>query len=102
MLAKKHSGNLVILCLGPLTNLAFAYKLDPTLPHHLKQVLSCGGAHHYFGTAGYGTEFNYFCDPESAHLFIRKFKTPLILPIETSSNFWVNQKFISALQEGTS
>ena len=32
-LSHEHAGRLLLVALGPLTNLALALKLDPTLPH---------------------------------------------------------------------
>ena len=42
--AKRHPGELVLVAIGPLTNLALACKLDPTFPHNGVNVhppLSC-------------------------------------------------------------
>ena len=46
--AKAEPGNLILVVLGPLTNVALACKLDPQLPsrgelHHLDMLLLCTG-----------------------------------------------------------
>jgi purine nucleosidase len=68
-LARQHSGELVLVAVGPLTNLALALELDPELIHHVKQVVVMGGA---FGTLGHGgnmspvAEANIYNDPHAA------------------------------------
>ena len=41
-LADEFAGNLEILALGPLTNLALASKLDPTFPNKVKRLVIMG------------------------------------------------------------
>ncbi len=48
--ARRHSGELVLVAVGPLTNLAAALQHDPGLVDHVKQVVVMGGA---FGTKGH-------------------------------------------------
>ncbi len=68
-LARRHSGELTLVAVGPLTNLALALQLDPELPQHVKQVVVMGGA---FGMHGHGgnvtpvAEANIFSDPHAA------------------------------------
>ena len=68
-MARRHSGTLTLVAVGPLTNLAMALQLDPELPRHVKQVVVMGGA---FGLGGHGgnvtpvAEANIFSDPHAA------------------------------------
>jgi inosine-uridine nucleoside N-ribohydrolase len=70
-MARRHSGELVLVPVGPLTNLALALQLDPELPRHVREVVLMGGA---FGTHGHGgnmspvAEANIFNDPHAADL----------------------------------
>ena len=38
-LSHEHAGELMLVMLGPLTNLALALKLDPTLPQRIKRIV---------------------------------------------------------------
>ena len=59
--------NLILVPIGPLTNVATALRLDPSLPTRIKEISLMGGSL----TAGNATpaaEFNIWCDPEAAHV----------------------------------
>jgi inosine-uridine nucleoside N-ribohydrolase len=68
-MARLHHGELTLLAVGPLTNLAQALVLDPALPSRVRQVVVMGGA---FGTRGHHgnatpqAEANVYCDPHAA------------------------------------
>ncbi len=86
-LAKQHEGDLSILALGPLTNIALACNLDPQLPRRLKQLLIMGGAWQARGNQSPTAEFNFAIDPESAHMVFERFDQPnaiTLLPWEVS------------------
>jgi len=57
-----------IVTLGPLTNLALALMIDPTLPSRLGRVVVMGGAVHAKGNITTVAEFNVYTDPEAAHI----------------------------------
>jgi purine nucleosidase len=68
-LSHEHAGRLVLIALAPLTNIALALRLDPTLPQRVARFVIMGGA-----VTGRGnfehvpTEFNIGFDPEAAHV----------------------------------
>ncbi|WP_414648846.1 nucleoside hydrolase [Dokdonella sp.] len=68
-LSHEHAGELTLIALGPLTNLALALRLDPTLPGRIKRLLIMGGAVNGRGnTHRVPAEFNIGFDPEAAHV----------------------------------
>ena len=69
-LARKYSGNLTLVTLGPLTNVAIALACDPWLSHHVKEIITMGGAYSVCGNQTPAAEFNFFCDPEAAQKVI--------------------------------
>ncbi|KAL3143413.1 hypothetical protein ABBQ38_002237 [Trebouxia sp. C0009 RCD-2024] len=76
--AKAERGELILVVLGPLTNVALACKLDPQLPSRVKALYVMGGSAHK-GNITPTAEFNFHCDPEAAHLVLKKFpQTTLI------------------------
>jgi inosine-uridine nucleoside N-ribohydrolase len=66
--AQDRPGEITLICLGPLTNLAIALNVEPKLPQLLKRLVIMGGA---FWTPGNikphrHAEFNIYVDPEAA------------------------------------
>ena len=68
-LSHVHAGTLTLVAIAPLTNLALALRLDPTLPQRVARLVIMGGA-----VTGRGNthlvpaEFNIGFDPEAAHV----------------------------------
>lgn len=73
--ARENAGELTILALGPLTNLALACTKDPTLPDRVKQVILIGGQFGFTQTSferitgdNPASEWNIYVDPEAAEI----------------------------------
>ncbi len=64
-LAKLYPGQLNVLCLGPLTNIALAAALDPSFMENVKRFYIMGGTVSGIGNKAPGVEFNFAFDPES-------------------------------------
>ncbi len=67
-LAHRHEGELQIVAVGPLTNLAEALALEPRLPRLVRRVTLMGGAALHPGNISPVTEANVGKDPESARI----------------------------------
>jgi purine nucleosidase len=65
-LARQRPGELTLVALGPLTNLAIALNVEPELPELLKSVVVMGGAYTVPGNTTPAAEFNILVDPEAA------------------------------------
>ena len=65
-LARQRPGELTLVALGPLTNLAIALNVEPELPELLKSVVVMGGAYTVPGNTTPTAEFNILVDPEAA------------------------------------
>jgi purine nucleosidase len=65
-LARQLPGELTLVALGPLTNLAIALNVEPALPALLKSVVVMGGAFTVPGNTTPAAEFNILVDPEAA------------------------------------
>ncbi|HKE48453.1 MAG TPA: nucleoside hydrolase [Rhodanobacteraceae bacterium] len=68
-LARERPGELTLVALAPLTNLALALRLDPTLPSRIARLVVMGGAVTGRGNTHHvPAEFNIGFDPEAAHV----------------------------------
>ena len=64
--AKELDGELIIVAVGPLTNLALALKKEPNLPKYVKKVVILGGTVLAPGNVTPVAEANIHSDPEAA------------------------------------
>ena len=71
-LADANPGELSIVALGPLTNIAIATMLDPDLPKKFKELTIMGGAVTGKGNTHITAEFNIYFDPEAARIVFDK------------------------------
>jgi len=77
-------GELTIVALGPLTNVARALMRDPALVELVGQIVIMGGTLAGPGTITPAAEFNIYCDPESARQVFRSAATKTLVPIDIS------------------
>ena len=65
-LANESPGELTLVAIGPLTNVALATRLDPTLPQKYARLVVMGGSVRGVGNITTAAEFNAYADPEAA------------------------------------
>ncbi len=79
------TGQVTIVALGPLTNIARALARDPALEEMVGQIVIMGGTLNGSGNITPAAEFNIYCDPESARAVFRSVATKTLVPIDISS-----------------
>ncbi len=78
--SKESPGDITLVAIGPLTNVALALRLDPDLPHRLKRLVIMGGSLNAVGNTDiFPAEFNIYCDPEAAHMVFEAFTDILLV-----------------------
>ncbi len=83
--AAARPGELTLVCVGPLTNLAIALNVEPRLPDLLPHVVVMGGAYDTPGNVTPAAEFNVFADPEAAaQVFATDFSRLTVLGLEVT------------------
>lgn len=63
-------GEVTLVALGPLTNIALAVRCEPRLVQSVREVVIMGGALRVPGNASPAAEFNMFGDPHAAHIVL--------------------------------
>ena len=61
-------GEITLVAIGPLTNVALAIRKDPRFAKSLKELVIMGGAIRHEGNTTALAEFNTFVDPHAAHI----------------------------------
>lgn len=68
---ERRPGEVTILALGPMTNIALALRLKPELETRIKRIVFMGGNIRVAGNASNAAEFNFWFDPEAARIVLR-------------------------------
>jgi purine nucleosidase len=71
--ARRRPGELTLVTLAPLTNVALAVLREPELPRLLRRVVIMGGSYRSPGNTAPTTEWNVNVDPESAAIVFAAF-----------------------------
>jgi purine nucleosidase len=71
--ARRRPGELTLVTIGPLTNLAVALLREPDLPGLLRRWVLMGGAYRVNGNTAPTTEWNIHSDPDAAKLCFTAF-----------------------------
>lgn len=83
-LAADLNEKVTVICLGPLTNLALAIRMYPNFTSHVKELYIMGGNSTAQGNVTAQAEFNFYNDPESAHIVLNNICKPIwLLPWES-------------------
>jgi len=67
-MARMHAQEIVVIAVGPLTNIALTVLADPEFAHNVRQLIVMGGAVHTAGNVNGVAEANFANDPEAASI----------------------------------
>ncbi|KAL4422833.1 hypothetical protein ABPG75_009030 [Micractinium tetrahymenae] len=93
--AQEHEGELTVVATGPLTNIALAAKVDEGFPQRVGRLIVMGGAEKE-GNVTPTAEYNFHCDPESAHVVFRKFREVLLVSWECTLRHTLPAPWVAA------
>lgn len=65
----KQNEHVTILVTGPMSNIAMALRLEPSIQDHIDEIIFMGGSIGY-GNVSPAAEFNIFTDPEAAYIVL--------------------------------
>ena len=74
--ARRRPGEITLVTLAPLTNVALAVLREPELPRLLRRLVIMGGSYRSNGNTAPTTEWNVNVDPESAAIVFSAFGGP--------------------------
>jgi purine nucleosidase len=65
---RAHPGDITLVTLGPLTNIALAVRIAPDIAEKISMCYTMGGAAATLGNVSPAAEFNIYVDPEAAQM----------------------------------
>lgn len=94
-------GEVTLVALGPLTNLALAVRCEPRIAQLVREVVIMGGALRVPGNVTPAAEFNMFCDPHAAHIVLHAGWPIRIVPLDvTQKTLMTREQFASLAANG--
>ncbi|MBK5145315.1 nucleoside hydrolase [Budviciaceae bacterium BWR-B9] len=76
-----NPGEITLVAIGPLTNIAHAIQLYPDLVHHVAEIVIMGGV---FNVDGYIKDTNFGVDPEAAHVVLTSGANITLVPMDAT------------------
>ena len=95
-LAERHAGELEIVSLGPLTNLAVALLRRPDVARLVRTIYAMSGCLYAQGNITLGAEYNAWVDPEAARIVYRAGANLVLVPWEVAAR----EAFVTPEEEG--
>jgi len=96
-------GEVTLVALGPLTNVARAFAREPALTEMVGQIVMMGGTLEGVGNVTPAAEFNIYCDPEAARAVLRSSAaTMTLVPIDITRQVTFGYDLLDKLPDGAS
>jgi purine nucleosidase len=77
-------GEITLVCIGPLTNIALAIRQEPRIVENVKEVFIMGGALRHEGNTTMLAEFNTYVDPHAAHIVFHSGMPITLTPLDVT------------------
>jgi purine nucleosidase len=99
-IAKTHPGEITVLAVGRLTNLAEAMKLDSNFTRNVKEVVLMGGALHVPGNVSPVAEANIAGDPDAADIVMTAPWKVTMIALNTTTKVKLNDDILLRVRDG--
>ncbi len=90
-------GEISILPVGPLTNIAMALRKEPGFAQAVKQLVIMGGAILEYGNVTPLAEFNIYVDPHAAHIVFHSGIPMTLIPLDVTHKCLLTQEHLDRL-----
>lgn len=94
-------GEVTIVALGPLSNIARALQKDRELAPLIDQIIMIGGSVNCIGNITAAAEFNMYCDPEAAQIVFASRTTKTLIPLDVTKRVTMNFDLVEQLPSAT-
>jgi purine nucleosidase len=92
-------GQLTLVCIGPLTNVAVAIRKEPRILQAVKEAVIMGGAIRHQGNTTPLAEFNVFVDPHAAYMVYHSGMPITLVPLDVTYQCILTHADVKRLQE---
>ena len=93
-MARQYPGEIILIAVGPLTNLALALQEDPQGMRQIKEVVVMGGAVRVPGNVTPFAEFNIYVDPLAAERVFESRLPIILVPLDVTHQVFLSPRLI--------
>ncbi|MBR2671147.1 MAG: nucleoside hydrolase [Oscillospiraceae bacterium] len=93
----ESDGDVVLVPVGPLTNIAMAIRLEPRIAEKIKLISLMGGAAG-MGNTTPSAEFNIYADPEAAHVVFTSGAPVVMMGLDLTNRTIATEKVIERME----
>lgn len=90
-------GEITVVAIGPLTNLALAIRREPQVTRAIRQLVIMGGSIRDGGNMSAAAEFNIFVDPHAAHIVFHAGIPTTLVPLDVTRRCRFTSEHIAQL-----
>jgi purine nucleosidase/pyrimidine-specific ribonucleoside hydrolase len=98
---RRYPGEVTLITLGPLTNLAQALEADPAMVRTFRSVICMGGAIGVPGNVTPAAEYNIYVDPHAAERVMRSGLPVTLVPLDVTTRVSLTRETIAKLTANT-
>lgn len=99
-MAEEFAGELVLIAVGPYTNIAMALSLRPDLPQLVRRIVLMGGAYFNPGNITPHAEYNIYTDPHAAQqVFAADWQEVIAVGLDVTHQTAITKKMWDAIPE---
>ena len=92
-------GEITLVAIGPLTNIALAVRQEPRLVHSIRELIIMGGAMRHEGNTTALAEFNTYVDPHAAHIVYHSGMPITLVPLDVTYQCILTIQDVERLQK---
>lgn len=98
-LRQEPAGTVTLCPLGPLTNIATAFRTAPEIVPRVQEIVLMGGAYFEVGNITPAAEFNIYVDPEAADIVFRSGVPLTVMPLDVTHKVLTTRPRIEAIRD---
>jgi purine nucleosidase len=97
-LRREPAGSVTLCPLGPLTNIAEAFRRAPEIVARVQQIVLMGGAYFEVGNITPAAEFNIYVDPEAAEIVMKSGAPVVMMPLDVTHKVLTTRARVEAFR----
>lgn len=96
-LRREAAGTVTLVPIGPLTNIALAFRRAPDIIPRVARIVMMGGAYFEVGNVTPAAEFNVFVDPEAAAEVLAAGVDLVMMPLDVTHRALTSRAWVEAM-----